>query len=288
MVLKEKKLSRIMRQLLILLLLLPIAGEAQKLRQIDLDAGTGKQKLESFPVTIKTASDIRMDVSLSATDSAFFLQLAGTGVGASTVNIDDQVIFLLDNDSTVTIKSAALQDFENNPPVASYRHIYPISQEDLEYLSQHNIQGVRKYSVKGFDDIFPDDSNAANLKSLSAFFLQELDKAHLLKAKPVRPAFPGGMEVLLSFLNRNFKPAQPLPEGERKTAMIQFQVEPDGSIEQIAITQSAGAPYDNELLRILKRMPKWKPGRENGRQVRAVVTHQVEFYQQDSKVRLRL
>jgi len=52
----------------------------------------------------------------------------------------------------------------------------------------------------------------------------------------------------------------------------------DGSIDDMEIVQSGGLYFDNELLRVLKRMPKWKPAIENGKAVSATVTQPVTFY----------
>jgi hypothetical protein len=275
-----------MRYVFVLLFWLPMLAEAQKLKLNEPDAETGRQRLESFPVNLKTAENMQMDVSLRAAGDSFFLQLTGTGAG--TVNINDPVIFLLDNDSTVTIRSTRLQDYENKASGAAYRHEYPILQEDLEYLSRHNLQGVRKYSLQGFVDIFPDAKNASNLRMLSSTFLQELDRAQLLKTKPVMPSFPGGNAVWLAFLNRNLQPLPPLASGEKKTAVVQLELEADGSILRIGIVQSAGFDFDNELLRILSRMPRWKPALDRGNKVKATVRQQLEFYQEGTKISLRI
>jgi TonB family protein len=279
-----------MKHLLFVFFFLPLTAAAQPLKQNGLDAQSNQKQIETHSVTIKTASDIRMEASLRAAGPSFILQLSGSGIGASMINMNDPVIFLLDNDNTITVKPVAIQGTESNNDINTYKHEYEISEEDLAYLSQHNLQGVRKYSIKGFDDIYPEEKNATNLKTLSAFFLQTLDKANLLKARKSSnaPAFPGGKEVLLSFLNRNLKVLPPLERGEKKKAQVELKIEADGSVNNIQIKQSAGTSYDNELLRVLKRMPKWKPAFQNNKQVNAVVTQEITFFQDGTKVRVQL
>jgi protein TonB len=127
------------------------------------------------------------------------------------------------------------------------------------------------------------------LKALCASFWQTLDRERLLlpKPKPTSPAFPGGREVWLSFLNKNLQALPPLQPGEQKKAMIQFQVSEDGSISDLQLKQSAGTPYDNELLRILKRMPQWKPSLFQGKEVSSLVTQPINFYLEEGKVAVR-
>lgn len=278
-----------MKWWLVLLFLLPLVAEAQELKRNEMDVQSNKKLVETSPVNVKAAPDSKMDVALRAAGTSFFLQLAGSGTGANTININDLAIFLLDNDSTVTVQSAAIQGYGGDNTIKTYIHEYPLRQEDLESLSRHNVKALRKYSMIGFEDIYLSERDGANLKTLFAFFLKKLGEEHLLKvkAKPVAPAFPGGKEVLLSFLNRNLKALPMLAPGEQKKALVQFQVSADGSIDDIQIKQSASAHYDNELLRILKRMPRWKSALENGKQVNAVVTQEVNFYKEDTKVKVR-
>jgi TonB family protein len=235
--------------------------------------------MESFPVNLKSAPGIKMDVSLRSSGTSFFVELRGSGIGANTVDIDDQVIFLLENDSTVTVKSRTAQTYDYSKSTNTYKHEYWISLKDLEYLSKHNLQALRKYSSNKFDDIYLGEENADKVKALSALFINELKKSNVLQTKAplIPPGFPGGNEVLLNFLNRNLKPPPELQSGEKKLAVVQFLVKADGSINDFQIKQSAGLPFDNEVLRVLKRMPKWKPAMDNGKKVDAIVTQPVTF-----------
>ncbi|HEU4903500.1 MAG TPA: energy transducer TonB [Flavisolibacter sp.] len=243
--------------------------------------------METVPVNLKTAADVKMNVALAANGSTFFLTLMGSGKGTNTVDINNETVFVLDDDSTVTVKSVGVQGFESRNFVNTYKHDYTITQNDLAILSRHNLRRVRKYSMAEFADIVPDEKAAANLKALSAFFWQELKKANLLKLAQSEPAFPGGKDVWLAFLNRNLKAVQQWDYWEKKSGVVTFQVGADGSIDRIGMKESAGAIFDNELLRILKRMPKWKPAVENGSRVAALVTQRVTFYRQDKLIRVK-
>lgn len=283
-----KRQQRVLKFFLRVTSLLPLAVAAQT-AQLPKVEGTGaKTHIESNVVNLKTAADAKMDASLRATDSVLLLTLAGSGVGTATVDVNDEAIFILDNDSTVKAKSIGFQGIESKDFVNTYKHAYVVSREALETLSRHNLRRVRKYAMTEYKDIYLDEPSAGNLRTLCASFLQALNKLRPPKPKmpSAMPAFPGGKDVFLAFLNRNLK-LQSSSGESRKVASVQFLVSADGSVSNIQIRQSAGAPYDDELLRILKRMPKWKPAIEDGKQVQAVVVQQIVFYPQGGAIRIQ-
>jgi protein TonB len=103
--------------------------------------------------------------------------------------------------------------------------------------------------------------------------------APLVKAE-VMPEFPGGMEAFKKFMLRNLR--QPdLNEGEKIIVRVQFVVDADGSIKNMNILQSGGG-LDNEVMRVVAKMPKWKPGIQNGRFVAVYFTLPVTFIGPDS------
>ena len=101
----------------------------------------------------------------------------------------------------------------------------------------------------------------------------------LIKAE-VMPEFPGGMEAFKKFMLRNLR--QPdLSEGEKVVVRVQFVVDADGSIKNMNILQSGGG-LDSEVIRVVGKMPKWKPGVQNGRFVAVYFTLPVTFLGPDS------
>ena len=93
------------------------------------------------------------------------------------------------------------------------------------------------------------------------------EKTALRKAE-IMPEFPGGPEALHRFLIRNLRPMDGETEpGAITRVLVQFVVDRDGSITGIEFEQSGGRNFDNEVLRVMKKMPAWKPGMQNGRAV---------------------
>ena len=89
--------------------------------------------------------------------------------------------------------------------------------------------------------------------------------------------FPGGQKAWLAFLSRHLITPAELQSGERKTVMVRFLVDADGNITNFEIVQSAGAAFDNEVIRVLKKMPRWKPAIQNGHKTAVTFTQPVTF-----------
>ncbi len=78
------------------------------------------------------------------------------------------------------------------------------------------------------------------------------------------PEFPGGQEGLIKFLRRYLATPENLEKDEKKVVRIKFKVDKDGSINTFEIVTSGGLKFDNEVVRVAKKMPKWIPALQNG------------------------
>lgn len=87
----------------------------------------------------------------------------------------------------------------------------------------------------------------------TVFIIQERD-----------PEFPGGQEALSKFLGRYLTSPGRLDAGQRKVVRIKFKIDKDGTVNTFEIMTSGGFEYDNEVLRVCKKMPKWIPALQNG------------------------
>jgi protein TonB len=92
-----------------------------------------------------------------------------------------------------------------------------------------------------------------------------------------QPQFPGGMQAWLAFLSRNLYAPQDLEVGEKRTVLVRFYVAEDGSVTNFQVLQSAGSPFDNEVLRVLKKMPRWTPASKAGEPIAVSFTQPVTF-----------
>ena len=99
-------------------------------------------------------------------------------------------------------------------------------------------------------------------------------------------AFPGGEEVWMDFLNKNIQVPNELKANEPKVVMVQFVVKENGSINELEIVKSGGPVVDKEVLRVLKRMPYWKPAVEEGLPVTSTVIKSITVARQNSSAGL--
>ncbi len=93
------------------------------------------------------------------------------------------------------------------------------------------------------------------------------------------PEFPGGQQALFKFLSENVKyPVIAQENGIQGRVICQFVVNRDGSIVDVEVVRSGGdASLDKEAVRVIKSMPKWKPGKQRGKAVRVKYTLPVNF-----------
>ena len=92
------------------------------------------------------------------------------------------------------------------------------------------------------------------------------------------PSFPGGNGALMSYLNGNTKyPVVAQENGVQGKVIISFVVERDGSISDVRVARSVDPSLDREAQRVVKSMPRWTPGKQNGQTVRVKYTVPVVF-----------
>ena len=92
------------------------------------------------------------------------------------------------------------------------------------------------------------------------------------------PEYPGGAAAMMAFIASNLKyPALCQENGIKGRVVLKFVVETDGSIGEIKTVSSPHYLLEKEAVRIVRKMPKWKPGRQSGRSVRAWYTVPVNF-----------
>jgi protein TonB len=104
------------------------------------------------------------------------------------------------------------------------------------------------------------------------------DASGIYTTLDVYPRFPGGDQARLFFLRSNIKyPVLSLKMAVQGEVMVLFVVEPDGSISNISVNKGIAKDCDEEAVRVAKSMPRWEPGRRNGKSVRVLVRMPIVF-----------
>lgn len=99
----------------------------------------------------------------------------------------------------------------------------------------------------------------------------------ILESPDEKAEFPGGLEAWTRYLQRMLRAPEDLEAGDRKTVRVKFVVNADGEVTDAVITLSGGKEFDKEVLRVIGRMPKWKPGKQRGKPVASYFTQPVTF-----------
>ena len=94
-----------------------------------------------------------------------------------------------------------------------------------------------------------------------------------------QPEFPGGMQALMKYLRDNIRyPSISRQNNSQGRAYINFVVNTDGSITDVEVMKGTNDVYlDKEAVRVVSGMPKWKPGKQQGKTVRVKYTLPVMF-----------
>jgi periplasmic protein TonB len=106
----------------------------------------------------------------------------------------------------------------------------------------------------------------------------EVKKEEIFTRVEQMPQFGSGEKELLEYLAKNIKyPAIARENGIQGTVVIQFVVDKDGRVTEPVVVREVGGGCDEEALRVIKNMPKWIPGKQQGKAVKVRYTLPVRF-----------
>lgn len=105
----------------------------------------------------------------------------------------------------------------------------------------------------------------------------EVQEQEIFQIVEEMPSFPGGEAKLMEYVAKNIKYPQIAREtGIQGRVFVGFVVEPDGSISNVKLLRGIGGGCDEEAMRVIKSLPKWKPGKQRGKAVR--VSYQIPVF----------
>jgi len=143
-----------------------------------------------------------------------------------------------------------------------------------EGVSNYAVGGVAASPCAGKARTANQDASYSELQEM----VIEEDKAQAFLVVESMPEFPGGESALENFLKNNiFYPKAARENHIQGTVYITFVVEKDGSLSDIKVLRGIGGGCDEEALRVVKLMPKWNPGKQNGKAVKVQYTLAVKF-----------
>ena len=170
---------------------------------------------------------------------------------------------------------------------SSVKFTAPVIKKDEEVKEEDEIKldevqksdkAVGAFTVEGNDEV-----GGAVLKAKDDIAAPEPPK-HVVEETKIftvveqMPMFPGGDAALMGYLRDNMHyPTVAAENGVQGRVVVGFVVERDGSITDVNVLRSVDPSLDREAMRVVKAMPKWTPGKQNGSAVRVKYQVPVTF-----------
>lgn len=142
-------------------------------------------------------------------------------------------------------------------------------------LTQLELPG--RNSPQPGDEYNPASFAGSNIVNATSKIEKEPKKNIVLESAEVMPEYPGGLKALLLFLKKNIQSPEDVDQGEERLVKIKFVVNYNGKLEGFDVIKSGGTPFDDEVISVLKKMPRWNPGKSNGENVSVYYIVPVKF-----------
>ena len=170
---------------------------------------------------------------------------------------------------------------EPRPPVAQADHQNIVIAPDEEATNIPNQDQIENSAISNInaEGATPEDpAKAVTQNEDKGDGEEKAPEKQVQPELPSRPpAFPGGTEAWLDFLRKFLQAPEDIEPGQRIEVMVKFWVGVDGSVSNAEIIKSGGKAFDKEVLRVLKKMPKWEPAIQHGNFVAVAYTQPVIF-----------
>lgn len=170
---------------------------------------------------------------------------------------------------------------------SSIKFTAPVIKDDNEVKPEDELKtqdelNESKTAIGTFDVKGNDEANGEVLKAKEVIAQPEPPKHEeenkVFEVVEQMPSFPGGPQALQQWLHDNVKyPVVAQENGVQGRVVVSFVVEKDGSITDVNVMKSVDPSLDKEAARVVKAMPKWIPGKQNGSAVRVKYMVPVSF-----------
>lgn len=164
---------------------------------------------------------------------------------------------------------------ENTPPPPAPDQ--PVVVEQIQVV-EDNVE-VANVEIASVDDAFDKLQNTFTPPAPVQRSQEEVaEDTQIFEFLEEMPEFPGGQAAMMKWLSENVKyPAIATENNIQGRVMVSFVVERDGSISNVKVVRGVDPSLDKEAVRLINDMPKWKPGMQTGKPVRARFNIPVTF-----------
>ncbi|WP_238395727.1 energy transducer TonB [Pontibacter pudoricolor] len=153
--------------------------------------------------------------------------------------------------------------------------------KEVELANQEDLKNA-DFGTKKIEGIDPADLPAIvpsdDLTGIDGGTGNEAPENSVLDFAEEMPEYAGGMSAMSKYLSRKMNyPAAARAEKIEGTVVVTFVVGRSGEIEDVKVLKGLGFGTDDEALRVIKSMPRWKPGKQNGIPVAVRYTLPIKF-----------
>ena len=173
-----------------------------------------------------------------------------------------------------TLKPVAQQQWVSNITVTDDPTQASKLTSDLDNLA---ISNTTKSGEPYKGEVFVPDPIKINAGGEVVPVAPKVDNTTPRRSADIMPAFPGGMAALKKFLEKNLQSFEDMEQGSIVSVKVTFVVGFDGKLKGFEILEDGGDKYNKEVIRVLKKMPEWIPGKANGENVSVYYTIPVKF-----------
>jgi periplasmic protein TonB len=162
------------------------------------------------------------------------------------------------------------------PEIETIKFVPPVVVEKVTKEEKiHTVEEVKEAANVGSKDI---EGEKIVITEPVKDIIKTEEKEEPLTFVEQMPSFPDGDAALQKFIAEHIKyPPQGLEFGLQGTVWVQFTVGKDGKITDPKVIKSVKGGFDEEAIRVVKMLPPWKPGKQNGREVPVYVKLPIKF-----------
>ena len=152
------------------------------------------------------------------------------------------------------------------PPAPKLTDLIDIVEDDTNIDEELEIQDAEDDS---------ENQEVPDVTDFGDYEGEDTGEAQIFQVVEDMPAFPGNVT---KWISKNVKyPVLAMENGIQGKVFVQFVIEKDGSITDVKVSRGVDASLDKEAVRVVKAMPKWKPGKQRCKPVRVSYTLPIFF-----------
>ncbi|MDR2823719.1 MAG: TonB family protein [Prevotellaceae bacterium] len=242
--------------------------------------GSSNRHIWAFVIVLISAAVIAVVPMIYSTVRSVFVQQQGINESIALANLQDNVEEQKQEEQIIKPEAPP------PPPLKTTIQFVPPKlvdaselTEDNQLKSQEELQ-ENKAQVSIISQVGSDDLTGAVPEDLQQHqvIAEEPQKEQIFVSVEQNAEFPGGIQELYKFVGDNLRyPAIAQENGVQGRTTIRFVVEKDGSVSDVTVLKGFDPNCDKEAQRVVKMLPKFQPGRQNGRAVRQYYTLPVTF-----------